>query len=59
MKKMPDIAAKAQAATKELPAPRAIADLSPAGRDRPERLSGVTAGDLKGNAAAASDEGTE
>lgn len=59
MKKMPDIAAKAEAATKDLPAPRKIADLSPAERDRLAKLLGVKAGDLNDNAASTSDEGTE
>lgn len=58
MKRMPDLAAKAEQATKNLPAPRKIADLSPEERGRLAKLLGVKAGDLHDNAAT-SDEGTK
>lgn len=58
MKKMPDLAAKAEAATKSLPPPRKIADLSPEERGKLAKLLGVKASDLKDDDAT-SDEGTK
>jgi hypothetical protein len=58
MKKMPDMAAKAEAATKNLPPPRKIADLSPEERGRLAKLLGVKASDLN-DGAATHDEGTK
>lgn len=58
MKKMPEMAAKAEAATKNLPPPRKIADLSQQERDRLARLLGIKASDLH-DGAATSDEGTK
>lgn len=58
MKKMPDMAAKAEAATKSLPPPRKIADLSQEERGKLAKLLGVKASDLH-DGAATSDEGTK
>lgn len=58
MKKMPDMAAKAEAATKSLPPPRKIADLSQEERGRLAKLLGVKASDLH-DGAATHDEGTK
>ncbi len=58
MKKMPEMAAKAEAATKSLPPPRKIADLSQEERGRLAKLLGVKASDLK-DGGAMSDEGTK
>lgn len=51
MKKMPDIAAKAEAATKSLPPPRQITDLSREERGKLAKLLGVKASDLTDGAA--------
>lgn len=58
MKKMPEMAAKAEAATKSLPPPRKIADLSQEERDTLAKLLGVKASALHDDAAT-SDEGTK
>ncbi|EZP73658.1 putative uncharacterized protein precursor [Sphingomonas paucimobilis] len=58
MQKMPDMAARAEAAAKSLPPPRKIADLSPDERGKLAKLLGVKASDLT-DQPATSDEGTK
>lgn len=58
MKKVPEMAAKAEQVSKNLPPPRKIADLSQEERDRLARLLGVKASDLHDDATS-SDEGTK